>query len=64
MVEFICEGCGLHIVQVVGDTPPPQLLCLTCTFICEHYGAEGMAVYDHIHGRTPKKTVATDPGAG
>lgn len=54
-VEFICEGCGYTVFDVIAEKAPPHQLCHTCTFLCEHYGAEGMRVYDFIHGRQSKK---------
>jgi hypothetical protein len=33
MVEFDCEGCGAHVVDVLRTHIPPNHWCGTCGFI-------------------------------
>jgi len=31
--EFDCERCGIHVIVIVGESHPENVLCLTCRFI-------------------------------
>jgi hypothetical protein len=33
MVEFDCEGCGVHVIDVSNDCIPASHWCSTCGFI-------------------------------
>jgi hypothetical protein len=35
MIEFDCEGCGVHVFAFGRETVPPNHLCATCEFLCE-----------------------------
>jgi hypothetical protein len=36
MVEFDCEGCGVHVVQLGRDAVPVSCMCAVCEWLCEH----------------------------
>jgi hypothetical protein len=35
MIEFDCEGCGVHVVDLGSVTAPASRLCATCAWLCE-----------------------------
>ena len=35
MIEFDCEGCGIHVFSFGDETVPTSHLCGTCAFLCE-----------------------------
>lgn len=36
MIEFDCEGCGVHVVDLGSVEVRPSRLCGTCDFLCEN----------------------------
>jgi hypothetical protein len=36
MVEFDCEGCGIHVYAFGRNRVPVSHLCATCEWLCEH----------------------------
>jgi hypothetical protein len=35
MVEYTCEGCGVHVVSLALSYPPANGFCVQCAFLCE-----------------------------
>ena len=35
MIEFDCEGCGVHVLSFGPERVPKSHLCATCEFLCE-----------------------------
>jgi hypothetical protein len=35
MVEYTCEGCGVHVVSASLFHPPDHGFCVQCAFLCE-----------------------------
>lgn len=36
MIEFDCEGCGVHVVGFFGrETVPTNHFCASCAWLCE-----------------------------
>ena len=35
MIEFDCEGCGLHVYAFGIDTVPKHHFCAACAWLCE-----------------------------
>jgi len=36
MVEFDCEGCGVHVATFGPEVIPKNHMCATCEWACEH----------------------------
>lgn len=36
MVEFDCEGCGVHVFEMTSDSVPKHHFCSTCLWLNEH----------------------------
>ena len=55
-VEFDCEGCGWHVIDIVGEEVPAHGFCLTCAFLCEEVPdpVEMMLVRRLLEPRDPK----------
>jgi hypothetical protein len=35
VIEFDCEGCGVHVFAAGIDTVPGHGLCAVCAWLCE-----------------------------
>lgn len=56
MHKFDCERCHAHVVVIVGDPHPENVLCLTCRFIESLENDEDKEVIEKFlqtHGRSP-----------
>jgi hypothetical protein len=40
MIEFDCEGCGVHVIDAGRDVIPNNHQCSTCEWLCEHLFGE------------------------
>lgn len=36
MIEYDCEGCGIHVYAYGRDAAPMTGFCGTCEWLCEH----------------------------
>lgn len=44
VVEFDCEGCGVHVLGYGRDTVPKSHLCAVCEWFCEAYAGDPEAM--------------------
>jgi hypothetical protein len=51
VVEYDCEGCGIHVHLVSQDSIPLSQLCATCAWLCEFAGdlTEMLQMYDKLN---------------
>lgn len=35
MIEYDCEGCGVHVFGFGRDTVPKSCMCAGCAWLCE-----------------------------
>jgi hypothetical protein len=35
MIEFDCEGCGVHVVDLGSVTAPASRQCVVCEWLCK-----------------------------
>jgi hypothetical protein len=57
VIEFDCEGCGVHVFAFGRDTVPLTHLCATCEWLCEFVPdpEELMAVRRRLAPRLPSE---------
>jgi hypothetical protein len=63
VIEFDCEGCGVHVVDLGSVTAPTSRQCVTCEWLCKFIRdpVEFWAAYQRCMGE--RRAMLTDKDA-